>query len=72
MRLFIIEILSILYITVGNSDLGLGRLAEKQHSVAMRNMPLTLSVPTRMSILKCPGAGVEPPAEGAKPQAQTK
>ena len=39
----LLELLTILYFTVVNSDLGLGRLAEKQRSVALQNMPFTLT-----------------------------
>ena len=38
-----LELLSILYIPVVNSDLGLWRLVVKQHSVALRKMRLTLT-----------------------------
>ena len=37
------ELLSILYFTIVNSDLGLGRLTEKQRSLVLQNMPLTLT-----------------------------
>ena len=38
-----LELLSILYIPVVNSDLGLWRLEVKHHSVALRKMRLTLT-----------------------------
>ena len=42
-RFLVFELLSILYFTVVNSDLGLEQnLAGKQRSVALRNIPLTL------------------------------
>ena len=44
MRFLVLELLSILYFTAVNSDLGLRRsVTEKQRSVALRNMPLTLT-----------------------------
>ena len=43
MRFIVFELLSILYFTLFNSDLRLGRLAGKQRSVALGNMPLTLT-----------------------------
>ena len=42
-RFLIYEFLSILYFTLLNSDLGLGRLTGKQRSLALQNMPLTLT-----------------------------
>ena len=42
-RFLVFELLSILYFTVANDDLGFRRLAGKQRSLALQNMPLTLS-----------------------------
>ena len=42
-RLLAFELMSILYMTIVNSDLGFGRLARKQSSLALQNMPLTLT-----------------------------
>ena len=42
-RFLVFDLLSILYFTLFNSDLGLGRSAGKQHSLALQNMPLKLT-----------------------------
>ena len=42
-RFLVFELLTILYFTVVNSDLGLGRFAGKQHSLELKNMPLKLT-----------------------------
>ena len=53
MRFSVYELLSIIYFTLPNSDLRLGRLAGKQRSVALGNMPLTLT---------CSNQGINPKA----------
>ena len=42
-RFLVFELLSILYFTKVNSDLGLGRLVGKQRSLVLQNMPLMLT-----------------------------
>ena len=42
-RFLVYELLSTLYFTLVNIDLGLGRLTGKQRSLALQNMPLTLT-----------------------------
>ena len=42
-RFLVFELLSILYFPLLNSDLGLRRLAGKQRSVVLLDMPLTLT-----------------------------
>ena len=43
MPFLVFELLSILYFTLFNSDLRLGRLAGKQRSLALQNILLTLT-----------------------------
>ena len=42
-RFLVFELWSILYFTIVNSDLGLERSAGKQRSLALQNMPLTVT-----------------------------
>ena len=42
-RFLVFELLSILYFIVVNGDLGLRHLAGKQRSLALQNVPLTLT-----------------------------
>ena len=55
-RFLVFELSSIMYFTVVNSDLGLRRLVGKQRSLALQNMPLTLT---------CFDYGFKPKASGA-------
>jgi len=42
-RFLVFELLSILYFTILDGDLKLGRLAGKQRSLPLQNIPLTLT-----------------------------
>ena len=75
MQLLVFEFLSILYFTLLNSDLRLGRLARKQRSLVLRHMPLTLTCSDYVVNLKASGVQERSPGVGcggAKPPTHKK